>query len=198
MLKLNKKGFLVVISSPSGAGKTTITKKLLSLICNCKLSVSITTRSPRKNEKNNIDYTFVNKKTFRKFIKRNFFLEYAKVFDNYYGTLKSTINKNLKKNNIILLDIDWQGARQIKQKLTDQIVTIFILPPSLKILKERLLKRENNIKFVNNRMAKAKREITHWKEYDFVVVNNNLSKCITEIKEIINVVKKKPRQFCIK
>lgn len=198
MLKLNKKGFLVVISSPSGAGKTTITKKLLSLICNCKLSVSITTRSPRKNEKNNIDYTFVNKKTFRKFIKRNFFLEYAKVFDNYYGTLKSTINKNLKKNNIILLDIDWQGARQIKQKLTDQIVTIFILPPSLKILKERLLKRENNIKFVNKRMAKAKREITHWKEYDFVVVNNNLSKCITEIKEIINVVKKKPRQFCIK
>ena len=197
MLKVKKKGLLVVISSPSGAGKTTITKKLVSQNRNMELSVSLTTRNPRKNEKHNIDYKFVNKKIFNKYIKKNFFLEYAKVFDNYYGTLKSKISNKIKKKKIILLDIDWQGARQIRQKKINNIVTIFILPPSINILKKRLRKRENDINFINKRMARAKKEIMHWKEYDYVVVNKSLTKCVNEIKNIIYTFQKKPLNFYI-
>jgi len=195
LLKLKKKGFLVVISSPSGAGKTTITKKLVSKKKNIELSVSVTTRLPRKKEINNIDYSFVNKEIFKKYIKKKLFLEYAKVFDNFYGTLKSNINSKLNQNKIVLLDIDWQGARQIKQKMPKQTVTIFILPPSLKILKERLLKRERNLKFVNKRMAKAKREIMHWNEYDYVVINQNLNECISEIRKILSIATKRPINY---
>ena len=195
MLKLKKKGFLVVISSPSGAGKTTITKNLVSKKKNIELSVSVTTRQPRKKEINNIDYSFVNKEIFKKYIKKKLFLEYAKVFDNFYGTLKSNINSKLNQNKIVLLDIDWQGARQIKQKMPKQTVTIFILPPSLKILKERLLKRERNLKFVNKRMAKAKREIMHWNEYDYVVINQNLNECISEIRKILSIATKRPINY---
>lgn len=195
MLKLKKKGFLVVISSPSGAGKTTITKKLVSKKKNIELSVSVTTRQPRKKEINNIDYSFVNKEIFKKYIKKKLFLEHAKVFDNFYGTLKSNINSKLNQNKIVLLDIDWQGARQIKQKMPKQTVTIFILPPSLKILKERLLKRERNLKFVNKRMAKAKREIMHWNEYDYVVINQNLNECISEIRKILSIATKRPINY---
>jgi len=197
LLKVKKKGLLVVISSPSGAGKTTITKKLVSQNRNMELSVSLTTRNPRKNEKHNIDYKFVNKKIFNKYIKKNFFLEYAKVFDNYYGTLKSKISNKIKKKKIILLDIDWQGARQIRQKKINNIVTIFILPPSINILKKRLRKRENDINFINKRMARAKKEIMHWKEYDYVVVNKSLTKCVNEIKNIIYTFQKKPLNFYI-
>ena len=195
MLKLKKKGFLVVISSPSGAGKTTITKKLVSKKKNIELSVSVTTRQPRKKEINNIDYSFVNKEIFKKYIKKKLFLEHSKVFDNFYGTLKSNINSKLNQNKIVLLDIDWQGARQIKQKMPKQTVTIFILPPSLKILKERLLKRERNLKFVNKRMAKAKREIMHWNEYDYVVINQNLNECISEIRKILSIATKRPINY---
>lgn len=195
MLKIKKKGFLVVISSPSGAGKTTITKSLISKHKNFELSISLTTRLPRKKEKNRIDYKFVNLQTFKKYINQNSFLEYAKVFDNYYGTLKQEINKSLKKNKIILLDIDWQGARQIKKKISQKIISIFVLPPSIKALKNRLQKRENNLKFVNRRMAKAKREIIHWNEYDYVVVNKNLKKCIREIESIINAETKKTKYY---
>jgi len=195
LLKLKKKGFLVVISSPSGAGKTTITKNLITKKKNIELSVSVTTRQPRKKEINNIDYSFVNKEIFKKYIKKKLFLEYAKVFDNFYGTLKSNINSKLNQNKIVLLDIDWQGARQIKQKMPKQTVTIFILPPSLKILKERLLKRERNLKFVNKRMAKAKREIMHWNEYDYVVINQNLNECISEIRKILSIATKRPINY---
>ena len=136
MLKKNNRGRLIVISSPSGAGKTTITKKLVSKKKNIELSVSITTRKSRPNEVENKDYTFVNKDTFQKLIKNKSFLEYAKVFGNYYGTLKKNINRKIRQNKKIILDIDWQGARQIKKQLPQATITIFILPPSLKELKK--------------------------------------------------------------
>lgn len=186
LLKIKKKGKLIIISSPSGAGKTTITKKLLKELNNSKLSVSLTTRKPRVGEKHTIDYNFVSLKEFKKKVKKKLFLEYAKVFDNFYGTLKSEINTDLKNEKNILLDIDWQGTRQIKKKFNKNLISIFILPPSLAELKKRLLKREKNINFVNKRMSKAKREIMHWKEYDYAVVNDNLDQCVLQIKNIIN------------
>jgi guanylate kinase len=193
LLQKKNKGKLIVISSPSGAGKTTITKSLVSKKKNIELSVSLTTRSPRLNEIVNKDYTFVNIKTFKKLVAKKSFLEYAKVFGNYYGTVKKKINSRIKQNKTIILDIDWQGARLIKKQLPKITTTIFILPPSLKELKKRLIKRESNIKFINLRMSKAKKEITHWKEYDYVVVNDNLKKCISEIKSILNLLDKKPQ-----
>lgn len=192
MLKKNNKGSLIVISSPSGAGKTTITKKLVSTKKNIVLSVSVTTRKPRINEINKKDYFFVSKKKFKELIKKKSFLEYARVFDNYYGTLKKNILTNIKQNKTTLLDIDWQGARQIKKKLAKYTVTIFILPPSIKELKNRLLKRESNYQFIKKRMSKAKKEIMHWQEYDYVVVNNNLKKCLKTIKLIIKSLSNKP------
>lgn len=192
MLKKNNKGSLIVISSPSGAGKTTITKKLVSAKKNIVLSISVTTRKPRINEVNKKDYFFVSKKKFNELIKKNSFLEYAKVFDNYYGTLKKNILINIKQNKITILDIDWQGARQIKKKLAKYTSTIFILPPSIKELKNRLLKREKNYQFIKKRMSKAKKEIMHWKEYDYVVVNDNLTKCLNTIRSIIKSLNNKP------
>ena len=194
MFKEKKKGRLIVISSPSGAGKTTITKKIISANKDTELSVSLTTRKPRKKEINGVDYLFVKNNTFKEFIKKKKFLEYAKVFDHYYGTLKENILKKIKKKKIILLDIDWQGARQVRKSLPNLTTTIFVLPPSIKELRRRLIKREGDISFVNNRMKKAKKEITHWREYDYVVVNNNLKKCIRKINCIIESLKCKPQK----
>lgn len=186
MLKVKTKGILIVISSPSGAGKTTITKHLVNKIPNVKLSVSLTTRKPRSGEVNGIDYKFVSLKDFKEKVKKKLFLEHAKVFDNYYGTLKSQIIIDLKKGKNILFDIDWQGARQIKKKFTKDLISIFILPPSLKELKRRLSKREKSKTFINKRMSKAKREIMHWGEYDYAVVNDNLKNCLSKIQNIIS------------
>ena len=185
MLKSKNKGLLIIISSPSGAGKTTIAKKLISENLNIELSVSLTTRTPRNGEIDGIDYKFVSKDLFKKKIKKKLFLEYAKVFDNLYGTLKSEVTSKLDNGKNILLDIDWQGARQVRKKFNNHTLSIFILPPSLKELKQRLKKRENNLSFVNKRMGKAKKEIMHWHEYDYVVINQNLNKCIKIIKNII-------------
>ena len=192
MLKKKIKGKLIVISSPSGAGKTTITKNLVSKKKNIELSVSLTTRGPRSNEVANKDYTFVNIKTFKNLVAKKSFLEHAKVFGNYYGTLKKKINKKIRQKKTIILDIDWQGARLIKKQLPKIKTTIFIIPPSMKELKKRLKKRESNKKFINLRMSKAKKEITHWKEYDYVVINDNLKKCVSEIKNILNLLERKP------
>lgn len=185
MLKSKRKGVLIIVSSPSGAGKTTIAKKLLKTISNSKLSVSLTTRKPRVGEVDGLDYRFVTVKDFKSKIKKGLFLEYAKVFDNFYGTLKSEININLKKGMNILLDIDWQGARQIKKKFNKNLISIFILPPSLKSLKLRLSKREKNKEFIKKRMGKAKKEIMHWIEYDYAVVNDDLKNCLLNISNII-------------
>lgn len=198
MLKLKTKGILIVISSPSGAGKTTITKHLVNKIRNIKLSVSLTTRKPRSGEVNGIDYKFVSLKDFKEKVKKKLFLEHAKVFDNYYGTLKSQIIIDLKKGKNILFDIDWQGARQIKKKFTKDLISIFILPPSLDELKRRLSKRERSKSFIKKRMSKAKREIMHWSEYDYAVVNDNLKSCISKIQNIINSHVLKPHMQTIR
>ena len=185
MLKSKNKGLLIIISSPSGAGKTTIAKRLISENLNIELSVSLTTRTPRKTEIDGVDYKFVSKDLFKKKIKKKLFLEHAKVFDNFYGTLKSEVINKLNKGINILLDIDWQGARQVRKKFKNHALSIFILPPSLNELKKRLKTRENNPSFVKKRMSKAKKEIMHWNEYDYVVVNKNLNNCIKVITNII-------------
>ena len=195
MLKRKNQGKLIIISSPSGAGKTTITKKLLSAKDNIELSVSLTTRKPRSNEVANKDYIFVNIKKFKSLVAKKSFIEHAKVFGNYYGTLKKNVKLKIKKNKKVILDIDWQGARQIKKQLPKNTISIFILPPSLSELKKRLYKREINHKFINLRMSKAKKEITHWKEYDYVVINKDLNKCVKQIKQIIFSNEWKPKNF---
>tara|TARA_B100000780_G_scaffold275337_1_gene241777 strand:+ start:1414 stop:2016 length:603 start_codon:yes stop_codon:yes gene_type:complete len=191
LLKEKKRGVLIVISSPSGAGKTTIAKKLVSKKLNIELSVSLTTRKPRSNEIHKVDYHFVSKKFFQTKIKQKHFLEHAKVFDNFYGTSQKEITNKLNKGKNILLDIDWQGARQVRKKMPTDTVSIFILPPSLKVLKQRLMKRESSLAFVNKRMSKAKKEIAHWNEYDYAVVNKDLKECLKEIKKILEIQKYK-------
>ena len=197
MLKVKKKGVLIVISSPSGAGKTTIAKKLTSKKSNIELSVSLTTRKPRLGEIDGVDYKFVSPNFFKQKIKKKAFLENARVFDNFYGTLKQQIESKLNKGKNILLDIDWQGARQVKKRLPNDTVTIFILPPTLKELEKRLKKRERSIAFVKKRMSKAKQEIMHWSEYDYAVVNKDLNSCLNKIKNILQIDSCKPRRQVI-
>ena len=187
-----KAGVVVILSSPSGAGKTTLVKKI-SLRKKYKISISHTTRKPRANEKNGRDYFFVNKKKFLVLIKNNKFLEYAKVFKNYYGSLKETVIQKLENGENVIFDIDWQGTEQIKSKrLKFKIITIFILPPSKKELFKRLLKREKkDKKIAKERMKQFNKDVMHWKNYDFVVINDNVEKCYKLINNFINLQKKK-------
>ena len=181
-----KKGGMFILSSPSGAGKTTLVKKI-SKYKNFSVSISHTTRMPRPKEKNGKDYFFVSKNYFKKLIKKKEFIEHAKVFDNYYGSSKRLITEKLKRGKNIVFDIDWQGTRQIKnKKLNYKLVTIFILPPSRKELLKRLTKRENkNMKTVKKRMKEFQKDLSRWKEYDYVVINDNLQKCYKNIMKII-------------
>lgn len=181
---LNKNKLAIIISSPSGAGKTTLTKKLISIYKNSHLSISCTTRPKRAGEKDNKDYFFINTKKFSKYKKEKKFLEYAKVHKNYYGTLKSQVFKNLKKK-IVFFDVDWQGARILRKKLKGNCFSIFLLPPSIEILKQRLIKRhKDDTSVALERIKSAKKDIMHFQEYDYLVVNNDLKICIK------NVVKK--------
>ena len=179
-------GAIIILSSPSGAGKTTLVKKL-SLIKNFEISISYTTRIPRLNEVNGSDYYFINSNDFDELIKKDEFLEYAKVFNNLYGSSKKKVINTLKKGKNVIFDIDWQGTKQIKDKnLEFKLITFFILPPSKKTLINRLSERENNDKnIINERMKKFDNDIKRWTDYDFVVVNDNLEICFNEIKEII-------------
>ena len=178
---------MVILSSPSGAGKTTLVK-LLSEKKNFYISVSHTTRTPRPNEINGIDYFFINKKSFQKLVDENEFLEFAKVFDNYYGTSKKNVIKKLNDGNNVIFDIDWQGTEQIiKEKLDFKLVTIFILPPSKKELNERLSNRDMKDKLiVEERMKQFDKDILHWKNYNYVVINDNLQDCYEKITKIID------------
>ncbi len=180
-------GMMVVLSSPSGVGKTTIANLLSQRSKNFEISISHTTRSPRINELDGKDYYFVNKDKFKALIKNNSFFEHAEVFGNLYGTTKDAVVKKLNKGVNILFDIDWQGTKQLeKQKLDYKIITFFILPPSKKVLKERLSNRDMKDKLiVHERMSQFKADVIHWKEYDYVVINNDLEKCYDEIKKII-------------
>ena len=179
-------GIIVILSSPSGAGKTTLAK-LLSKKKNFSISISHTTRKPRINEIKGKDYYFVDQDYFKLLITNNEFLEYAKVFNNLYGTSKSQVIENLEKGKNVIFDIDWQGTEKIKEKqLKYQLITFFILPPSKEVLFERLSNRDMKDKLiVEERMKQFNRDILHWKNYDFVVINDNLEKCYNEVNNLI-------------
>ena len=191
-----KAGIIVILSSPSGAGKTTLVKKISSRK-KYKISISHTTRKPRANESHGKDYFFVDNKKFKKLISKNSFLEYAKVFNNYYGSLKANIISKLKNGENVIFDIDWQGTKQIKRKkLNFKIITVFILPPSKKELFNRLLKRDQkDKKIANQRMKQFKDDLKHWKDYDFAVVNDKVEECYKSIVKFINKKNKKKFPF---
>ena len=183
------KALIIIISSPSGAGKTSICRKLLKLDPNVKLSISVTTRTARDNEVNGQDYYFVNVDEFQYMVNNNKFLEYAKVFNNYYGSLRKNVDEHLSNGNDVLFDIDWQGAQQLVKSDYSKIVTIFILPPSKESIEERLLMRKNdsgdNIETVKNRMLEYETEVSHQEEYQYIVINKDLDECTNEIIKII-------------
>tara|TARA_B100000575_G_scaffold291659_1_gene298119 strand:- start:8004 stop:8633 length:630 start_codon:yes stop_codon:yes gene_type:complete len=185
-MSANNDGMIVILSSPSGAGKTTLVKEI-SKKKKFKISISHTTRKPRSNETNGKDYFFVNKNEFKNLIDNEKFLEYAKVFNHYYGSSKKVVFDQLKKGNNVIFDIDWQGTRQIKnRKLNYKILTIFILPPSREELYKRLLNRDkNNKKIANERMKQFNIDVLNWKDYDHVVINDDLDNCYNEIIKFI-------------
>ena len=178
----SKDGKMIILSSPSGAGKTTLVKKI-SKEKNFKISISHTTRESRSNETNGVDYFFISEKDFQNLIDKNAFLEYANVFKNLYGSTKDQVFKNLDNGYNVLFDIDWQGAQQIKnQTLNYELVSFFILPPSREVLLERLISRgESNDEIIKMRMQQFDKDVLHWTEYDFVVINEDLNKCYEQI-----------------
>ena len=179
-------GVMIVLSSPSGAGKTTLVK-MLSELDNFEISISHTTRLPRPNEKPDEDYFFVEENEFKRLIKNEEFLEYAKVFNNFYGTTRTPVINKLNKGKNVLFDIDWQGADQIKNKKLDyKLITFFILPPSKSELFERLSNRDMKDKLiVEERMKQFERDVLHWINYDYVVVNDNLDQCFSKINNLV-------------
>ena len=182
----NREGIIVILSSPSGAGKTSLVKEISSKN-NYSISISHTTRKPRSNEINGIDYYFVKQEEFKELIIKKKFLEYAKVFNNYYGSPKLAVIEKLKVGINVIFDIDWQGTQQIKKSKMDfELLTIFVLPPSKKELLDRLSNRDMKDKLiVSQRMKEFEKDLIHWSEYDFVVINDNLNNCFNEIFEII-------------
>ena len=185
------KGIMFVLSSPSGAGKTTLAKKLAKHNPQFIISISHTTRKPRPHEINGKDYHFVSKEEFNSLVKKNSFFEHANIFDNHYGTMKKTVLELLSNGKDVLFDIDWQGTQQLKKIKDLSLVTFFILPPNIKILKERLLNRhQGQEKLIEKRMNKFNEEISHWSEYNYVVVNDDLDNCYNKILNIIISEKK--------
>ncbi len=188
---IEKTGMMFVLSSPSGTGKTTLTKKIAENNKNFVISISHTTRKPRPNEINGKDYYFVSKKEFENLSRESNFFEYANIFDNWYGTSKKPVLELLSNGRDVLFDIDWQGTKQLNKIKNLTLVTFFILPPNLKILKNRLLNRhEGQEELVKKRMNKFNEEVSHWNEYNYVVVNDDLNKCYNKILSIIMSEKK--------
>ena len=185
-MKTKKQGLFIILSSPSGAGKTTLAKKLIKKNKNIKLSISYTTRKKRPLEKNNKDYNFISENEFNKLKKKKYFIEWAKVFNNYYGTSLIKVKKIHNKGKDVLFDIDWQGTRKIKKKFGKQVVSVFILPPSKKELIKRLKKRaQDPVHIVKQRLSFYKKELSHWKEYKYVLINKNLNDTVKKIEVII-------------
>ena len=196
-MPLNHDGVMVILSSPSGAGKTTLVK-LLSERNNFITSISHTTRKPRDKETPNVDYYFVDNDQFQELIKNNEFLEYAKVFNNLYGTTKTPVIENLKKGKNVIFDIDWQGADQIKNKKLDfRLITFFLLPPSKKVLFERLSNRDMKDKLiVEERMKQFNKDVLHWINYDFVIINDDLENCYQKISNLIDsTIENKSKEY---
>ena len=186
-----KRGMMFVLSSPSGAGKTTLTKKIAENNKNFTISISHTTRKPRPNEINGRDYKFVSEQEFNTLVKENNFFEYANIFDNYYGTLKKPVLELLSLGRDVLFDIDWQGTQQLKRIKSLSLVTFFILPPNIQALKKRLLNRhKGQEELIEKRMDNFNEETSHWNEYNYVFVNDDLDTCY---EKILNVIKSEKR-----
>ncbi len=185
-LKADRRGLMVVLSSPSGAGKTTLTRKLLAENTNMTMSVSATTRPPRPGEQDGIDYFFIDKTKFAELEARGEFLEHAKVFDNFYATPRGPVEEALSRGQDVVFDIDWQGAQQLTQAAADDLVKIFILPPNMRELEQRLRTRaQDSDSVIAKRMSKSEAEISHWAEYDYVIVNEDISTALNELKTIV-------------
>ena len=177
---------MVILSSPSGAGKTTLTKKIQQKYKNFKISVSHTTRKPRSNEVEGLDYFFISHEEFKKKIAQDDFYEYAKIFDNYYGTSKDSVNSLLKEKNDILFDIDWQGTQQLSKFKELNLIKIFLVPPSKTELEKRLIQRnQDKTEVITKRLKAYDNDIFHWSDYDHVIINDNLDHCFSQIEKII-------------
>ena len=190
--KKERKGLMLVLSSPSGAGKTSICRQLIEIENDLVMSISYTTRKKRKSEINGIDYFFVSDKEFEKLKDNDFFIEYAKVFDNWYGTPKKIVIDHMQNGVDVVFDIDWQGAQKLYNFSSTDMVSIFILPPTNDALSKRLKNRaEDSEDSVSLRMSKAKSEISHWIEYDYIIINENLEKSTDEVITILKAERKK-------
>ena len=188
----DNKNIMVVLSSPSGAGKTTITKKIQQKYSSFKLSVSHTTRQPRSNEVDGVDYHFTNKEEFKKLINEKKFYEYAKIFDNYYGTLKENVDQSILKNDIIF-DIDWQGTKQLSKFKNLNLIKIYLITENKEELKKRLINRnQNTADEIEKRFKSFDKDIQHWNDYDYIIINKNLEVCFKQIEKIISEKKISP------
>ncbi|MGE5952768.1 MAG: guanylate kinase [Qipengyuania vulgaris] len=184
---LARRGLMFILSSPSGAGKTTISRMLLDADPSIKLSVSVTTRPPRPGEKDGVHYYFVDDAEFDRMVEEDDFYEWAHVFGYRYGTPKGAIRNGLKEGQDFLFDIDWQGTQQLKQKDDQDVVTVFILPPSLAELRQRLESRaQDTAEVIDSRMERARGEISHWAEYDYVVINDDVQACFAKVREVLD------------
>ncbi len=194
---IQRRGLMLVLSSPSGAGKTTLSRQLLDNDKQIQLSVSATTRARRPSEKDGVDYRFVDTATFSGMIQRSEFLEHARVFDHYYGTPRAPVEAALKGGRDVLFDIDWQGTQQLQEKGRDDLVTVFILPPSTRDLAQRLLTRAQDSKdVVAQRMAKAADEMSHYAEYDYTIINRDIATSLNQLKSILTAERlKRERQI---
>ena len=187
----DSENIMVILSSPSGVGKTTLTKKIQQKYPSFKISVSHTTRPPRSNEVNGVDYHFVSMEKFKELIEQNKFYEYAEIFENYYGTLKENVDQTIINNDIIF-DIDWQGTKQLSKFKNLKLVKIYLITDSKKELKNRLIKRDQNSEEeIKKRFSAFDQDIKHWNDYDYIVINKNLDVCFKQIEKIIENSKKK-------
>ncbi len=190
MMSHDKDNIMVVVSSPSGVGKTTLTKKIQQKYETFKISVSHTTRSPRSNEIDGVDYHFITDKKFKELVKQKKFYEYAKIFDNYYGTLKETVDTVIKNNDIIF-DIDWQGNKQLSKFKNLKLIKIFLIAKNKEELRKRLVKRnQNTLEEIEKRLNAFEKDIKNWIDYDYVIINENLDACFKQIENIISSNKK--------
>lgn len=181
-----RRGLLYIISSPSGAGKTTLARRLLAADSDIEMSVSVTTRAPRPGERDGVDYHFVDRDKFEAMKSRGELLEWARVFDNYYGTPRTPVEEAIDAGKDVLFDIDWQGAQQLSEKLKGDVVLVFVLPPSGNVLENRLKSRaQDSAETVARRMAAASSEINHWAEYDYVIVNTEIEKSVAAAHAIL-------------
>ena len=193
-MRHDEENIMVILSSPSGVGKTTLTKKIQQKYKNFKISVSHTTRTPRSNEVDGVDYYFVSKEKFKELIDKGKFYEYAKIFENYYGTLKKNVDEVIKENDI-LFDIDWQGTKQLSQFKNLNLIKIYLITDKVE-LKSRLIKRNQNTdEEVNKRFDSFDEDIKHWNDYDYIIINQNLESCFKQIENIIEVNKTKLNFF---